>query len=330
MSLTTADSPSVKGLPHLLEVGQLGREDVNEILARADHIKAHGPSQPKGARKAVASLFFQTSTRTRLGFQAAVGLLGHVHLDPGDIKGLRSLEGGGETLRDSIANISRIADLIVLRHDAEGIQREMTEYSKCPIVNAGDGMNEHPTQGMIDLYALKTKFGSLKGLRLASVGDPRARHLHSSLKLIALEGIAELVVCVDNEDHLQESLGAIMEEFRRGGTKVTVSTELEPALHCDAMTVHPIDISNVIKGAIGERVAESHEHDESRLNVTAERLRAANSKTIVIHPLPRHREICQSVDAMPNAYYFEQVKLSNYVRMALVERILEGTPWIGR
>lgn len=316
-------------LPHLISIDQLGPGDVEDIMARAEAIRTAGPRQPEGPRRAVASLFYQTSTRTRLGFQTAVGLLGHVHVDPGDINGLRSLSGGGESLPDSIKNISRMVDMIIIRHSDEHIQEDLTAYSECPIVNAGDGWNEHPTQGLIDLYAMRAKFGSLRGLRIASVGDPRARHLHSSLKLLAREGISELVLCVDSDEHLEESLGGTIGQMRESQIKVTVHHDLGPALSCDIATVHPIDISGVIKGAIGE-AAHVEEDPDHRLNVTAAKLAAAKSRTVVMHPLPRHGEICSSVDETANAYYFEQVRLSNYVRMAIVERILEGTPWKGR
>ena len=286
------------GIPHLISIDQLGDEDISDIMARADSIRRDGPRQPTGARRAVASLFYQNSTRTRLGFQTAVGLLGHVNVDPGDIKGMRTAENGGESMADSIKNISRMVDLIVIRHSDENIQANLTSYSRCPIVNAGDGWNEHPTQGLIDLYAMRAKFGSLSGLRVANVGDPRARHVHSALKLLAREGIAELVLCMDHEDHLEESLGGILAEMRGRQTKVSVHRTLEPALCCDVATIAPVDITGVIKGAIGEqpRFEEDASH---RLNVTAEKLGAAGSQTVIMHPLPRHSEICESVDDTP-------------------------------
>jgi aspartate carbamoyltransferase catalytic subunit len=299
---------------HLLTAGGLQPEFADALCARAAALAA-GEARPAAhAGRAVALLFFQPSTRTRLGFEVATAALGAQPVGMDDMEMSRSNARSGESLEDCAAVVSRLCDGIVLRHHLAGAAARMAAVARCPVINAGDGWGEHPTQALIDLFALRRGLGELRGRTLGFVGDPRARTLRSLLLLLRHEPLAEIVLC-PSQPLPADALAALE------GRPVRMVDHVDAALRaCEALVVSPYDVSD-----IGERRDSGYlspRHTPDAYRVTAEAIARAGSSALLYHPLPRHDEIDPDCDALPQAMYFEQVRLSRYMRVAILERAL--------
>jgi aspartate carbamoyltransferase catalytic subunit len=184
-----------KPLNHLLTAKSIDSDDVDGFCEAAQAFE-HGELFPTSAvGKTVALLFFQPSTRTRIGFEAATVALGAHSIGMEDMSGSRSNARSRETLEDCAAVVSRLCDAIVVRHHEDGAAERMAAKSKKPIINAGDGWNEHPTQALIDIFALRRGLGTIRGKSIALGGDPRGRTVRSLIGLLRYEGPREIVFC---------------------------------------------------------------------------------------------------------------------------------------
>jgi aspartate carbamoyltransferase catalytic subunit len=305
-------------LKHLLSASALDIDDVDELCQAADEFEAGLVQTQPMSNKTVALLFFQSSTRTRLGFEAATVSLGAHAIGMEDMTASRTNARIGETLEDCAAVVSRLCDAIVVRHHDTGAAARMATTSMAPVINAGDGWNEHPTQALIDIFAMRRGLGTLRGKSIAFGGDPRGRVVRSLVQLLRFEAPREIVFCPPPHYEVPaDVLKAITESqiaFRR-------IPEIQHALtECDAIMMAPYDMS-----AIGEPAASGyvcpHETPEA-YTITAEKIERTASQALLYHPLPRFDEIDPSCDPLPNAMYFEQVRLSKFMRMAVLDRLL--------
>ena len=303
---------------HLLTAKSLDSVDLDDYCRAAEALEG-GHMQTAGSQgKAVALLFFQPSTRTRMGFEAATVALGASPIGVDDMTASRSNARSGETLEDCGAVVSRFSDAIVVRHHEKGAAARIAAKSLKPVVNAGDGWNEHPTQALVDIFALRRGLGTIRSKSISFCGDPRGRTVRSLAYLLRHEMPGEVVFCPPSYfDIPRDVLDTLIESQVRCRVVSSISHALA---ECDAIMMAPYDMSD-----IGEAAASGYVSPKSSPEthvVTPEKIAKIGSKALLYHPLPRHDEIHPSCDDLPNAMYFEQVRLSKFMRMAVLDRLL--------
>ena len=259
----------------------------------------------------IGSLFFEPSTRTRLSFESAVQYLG------GSIIGFASADTSsvkkGETLKDTILTVSNYSDLIVMRNPMDGSARYASEVSPVPIINAGDGANQHPTQCLLDLYSIRKTQGTLDNIDIAMVGDLKyGRTVHSLVQALSLFGAKFHFVSPDS----LKMPSSVKTWVKNAGLEYYQYTELT-----DVIPTADILYMTRIQG---ERFPDPLEYEKVKNAYILENSMLENSKENmkVLHPLPRVNEITEDVDDNPKAYYFQQAKNGVYVRQALIAAIL--------
>lgn len=305
---------------HVISAGALDAEAIDELCEAAEAHEFGQVLRSKAAGKMVALLFFQASTRTRLGFEVATVALGCHAIGMDDMSISRSNKRTGETLEDCAAVVSRLCDAIVVRHHEKGAAARMAAKSRKPVINAGDGWGEHPTQALIDIYALRRGLRQIKGKSLAFGGDPRGRTVRSLVQLLRHEAPGEIVFCPPA--HIDVP-GDVLMALTEHQIRYRIISEIDTALgHCDAIMMAPYDMSDIGEAAGSDYVSPrvtplSHK-------ITPEKIERTGSKALIYHPLPRQDEIDAACDDLPNAMYFEQVRLSKFMRMAVLERALSS------
>ncbi|NLS13582.1 aspartate carbamoyltransferase [Vibrio sp. SM6] len=300
---------------HIISIPELSREELELIVATAGQLKAE-PQPELIKHKVVASCFFEPSTRTRLSFETAIQRIG------GDVIGFdnggnTSLAKKGETLIDSVQVISNYVDAFVMRHPQEGAARLASEFSGgVPVINAGDGSNQHPTQTLLDLFSIYETQGRLDNLNVALVGDLKyGRTVHSLTQALAKFNGNRFYFIAPEALAMPDY---IIEELDEAG--------IEYSLHTDMESVVPeLDILYMTR-VQKERFDESeYAHLKSAYILTAATLTGARDNLKVLHPLPRVDEITTDVDTTPYAYYFQQAGNGMYAREALLALVLNET-----
>ncbi|MCD5329029.1 aspartate carbamoyltransferase [Chromobacterium piscinae] len=297
---------------HIISIPDFSREELELVVDTAARLKQN----PRGdllQDKLVASCFFEPSTRTRLSFETAVQRLG------GNIIGFA--DGGntsakkGETLADSIKIISSYTDAVVMRHPKEGAARLASEFSAVPVINGGDGSNQHPTQTLLDLFSIRETQGRLDGLSVAFAGDLKyGRTVHSLAQALSLFGARFYFVSPE----VLAMPDYICEELDEKGISYTVAASLEEV-------IPEVDVLYMTR-VQRERFDEAEFRKiQGQYALRADMLKNARSGMKVLHPLPRVDEIAVDVDATPHAYYFEQAKNGVYARQALLSLVLNET-----
>ncbi len=298
-------------LKHLISIDDLKKDEIIYLLELAEEFLpvAEGKKIRKDLEgNLLANLFFEPSTRTRMSFEVAMKRLG------GNVVNMTAQEASsiakGETLADTIKVVSKYVDVIVLRHPLEGAARFAAEHSDVPVINAGDGAGQHPTQTLLDLYTIK-KESKLDRLKIALVGDLKySRTVHSLIKALALFK-SEIFLVSPQSLNLPEE---ILEEIERK-TKIE-KAELEDIIdYVDVLYVTRIQKERFPDEEEYLKVAGSYKID---LNI----LKKAKSSTIIMHPLPRVDEIDISVDKTHYAKYFQQAFYGVPVRMAILYELL--------
>ena len=302
----------------LISIHDMDRKDLERYLTLATKVEAL-PLTDKAsllAGRVLGVLFFEPSTRTRLSFETAMARLG------GSIVGFAEATNSsvvkGESLRDTARTVERYADILVIRHPREGAARVVAEATRVPIVNAGDGTNQHPSQTLLDLYTLKKFFGKLDGLKIALAGDLKySRTVHSLVQALALyRGIEFLLVSPPSlrlPSYLQETGAASRATFRE-------TEELGEAIR-NSDVVYMTRIQK-------ERFPDLLEYEKVKnaYCLNAQMLENAPKQLRVLHPLPRVNEIASDVDETPHAGYFEQVGNGLVVRQAVLLDLLGVAP----
>lgn len=295
----------------LVSIADITKDEILDLLRRAEYFEAHTNSKILDGR-VVATLFFEPSTRTRLSFETAVNRLGGRIIgfsDPGT-----SSSSKGESLKDTIKMVSNYADLIVMRHFLEGAARYATEVTEVPVVNAGDGANQHPSQTMLDLYSLYKTQGRLDNLTIALVGDLKyGRTVHSLIQ--ALKYFSPKFIFVSSPEL---AMPAEYKDFCRAeDIEFSETTEFSPEVinNCDIIYMTRVQRERFTDPLEYEKVKDLYTLHNDMLADSRPNLR-------VLHPLPRVGEIDRDVDDNPKAYYFEQAHNGLFARQAIITRAL--------
>lgn len=295
----------------LISITDYSKEDYLRILELAADFEAN-PNQRLLEGKVVASLFFEPSTRTRLSFETAINRLG------GRIVGFSdagsSSVSKGETLHDTTKMVNNYVDLIVMRHPLEGSARHAAEVADVPVINAGDGANQHPTQTLLDLYSIRKTQGRLDNINIFMIGDLKyGRTVHSLL--MALSEFENPIFNFIAPDEL-----AMPEEYKlflqEKGIRYFEHTEINDNInHADIIYMTRVQKERFMDPIEYEKVKNVYILKNSMLDHTKPSVR-------ILHPLPRVNEISTDVDNNEKAYYFTQARNGVYVRQAIIAHIL--------
>lgn len=291
----------------LVSIDDLSLQQMLALLQDAAYFEAH-PNHKILDGKVVATLFFEPSTRTRLSFETAVNRLGGRVIGFSDAKNTSTSKG--ETLKDTIKMVSNYVDLIVMRHFLEGAARYATEETDIPIVNAGDGANQHPSQTMLDLYSILKTQGTLENLTITMVGDLKyGRTVHSLLMAMRhFNPRFRFVAC--NELDMPEEY----KQFCR-------DHNIEYSEHRDfgSDVINTSDIIYMTR-VQRERFPDINEYERVKdlYSLNNAMLAGARPNMRILHPLPRVNEINPDVDDNPHAYYFEQARNGLFARQAII------------
>ena len=295
---------------HLVSITDFTRDEYLRILDLAAEFEKE-PRQDILSGYVISTLFFEPSTRTRLSFETAInGLKGRVigFSDSGATSASK-----GETLHDTIKMVSNYVDLIVMRHPLEGSARLASEVSSVPIVNAGDGANQHPTQTLLDLYSILKTQGTLENLKIFMVGDLKyGRTVHSLLQALSEFNTTFYFISPDE----LKMPSAYKLQLDKIGLDYHEGRDLNEFLN-DADIIYMTRVQQ-------ERFTDPIEYERVKNAYILRREMLADCKKTmkVLHPLPRVNEIHTDVDSSPHAYYFDQARNGVYVRMAILTSIL--------
>jgi len=297
----------------VLTARQFSLEELNAIMGTAAHYEqalAEKRIIKDMEGKVMASLFYEPSTRTRLSFETAMLRLGGSVITVAESATNQiSSTAKGETLHDGITVIDGYADVIVIRSPQTGAADIAAQAAKHPIINAGDGAGQHPTQALLDIYTILKAKGSAEGLKVALVGDLKfGRTVHSLVDFLALYG-CDLILASPDQLKMPEDIVA---SLRDRGVKVEETNSLQDAVKvADVLYVTRVQ---------RERFPDPSEYEKVKdlFIVDEELIRGCKEGMIILHPLPRVNEITVGVDKYPGALYFEQAYNGLYVRMALL------------
>lgn len=294
----------------IISISEFSREHIELILKTARQLKEH-PRNDLLKGKLIGVTFFEGSTRTRLSFETAIHRLGGEVIGFADASNT-SLGKKGETLADSIRIITSYTDALVMRHHMEGAARLAADISPVPVINAGDGANQHPSQTLLDLFTIYETQGRLSDISIAFVGDLKyGRTVHS---------LAEALCHYNARIYLvsPESLAMpayILNTLKARGIEYSVHQTIEEVMP----KVDILYMTRVQKERFDET---EYQHLRSKYILTPDMLTEARSNMKILHPLPRIDEITLEVDATPHAYYFKQAANGVYARQALLSLVL--------
>ena len=301
---------------HVISAHQFDRAQLDQLFRTADimeyNAKKGGLNLLGG--KIMAALFFEPSTRTRFSFESAMMRLGGQVISTENAAQFSSAIKG-ETLEDSIRVISGYADIIVMRHNEEGAAKRAAKVSSVPVINAGDGAGEHPTQSLLDLYTIQKELGRIDKIKIAMVGDlTYGRTVHSLAYLLAkYENVQMHFVSPDNCPIPQKVKDFLDEQ----GVTYFEEDDLDKV-------AHEVDVLYMTRTQ-KERVPSEEEYKKAagRYVLNQDILDGMKQRSIVLHPLPRAGEIDPAVDEDPRSAYFRQAKNGVFIRMALLAYCLE-------
>ena len=299
---------------NLIDITDLSVAEIDELIATAEDIYANPVKyQDACAHKQLATLFFEPSTRTRLSFESAMLSLG------GSVLGFSSASSSstskGETVGDTIHTVSCYADIIAMRHPKEGAPLVAAAHASVPVINAGDGGHNHPTQTLADLLTIYRRKGSFAGLTVGFCGDLKfGRTVHSLLH--ALCRYAGLKVVLISPEELKLPSYVKDEALRAAGVPYVQTTDLSAVMpELDILYMTRVQQERFFN-------EEDYLRLRDRYILTPEKLKTAKPDMCILHPLPRVNEISVAVDEDPRACYFEQVENGKYMRMALILMLL--------
>jgi aspartate carbamoyltransferase catalytic subunit len=294
----------------LISINDYSKDEILRVLELAGEFEIN-PTQPLLEGKVIATLFFEPSTRTRLSFESAVNRLGGKIIGFSDSASSSATKG--ESLKDTIKTVSNYSDLIVMRHPLEGSARYASEVATVPVVNAGDGANQHPTQTLLDLYSIKKTQGNLENLNLFIVGDLKyGRTVHSLLMAMALFR-ANFYFISPPELRIPQEYKLFLDQH---GLKYYELTDFKESIsEADILYVTRVQ---------KERFSDPIEYEKTKNAYVLRNRMLQNTRTNlrILHPLPRVNEIDTDVDDNEKAYYFAQALNGVYTRQAILSLIM--------
>ncbi len=299
---------------HLIDITDLNVEEIDDLIKTAkDIMKNKEKYSEKCKNKILATLFFEPSTRTRLSFESAMlGLGGQVL---GFSSAANSSTAKGESVSDTIRTVACYSDIIAMRHPKEGAPMVVSEKSRVPIINAGDGGHNHPTQTLTDLLTISSEKGRLDNLTIGLCGDLKfGRTVHSLITAMTRYKNIKFVLISPNElkvpDYIKE------EKLKKNNIEFIETQDIEEY----------IDKLDILYMTRVQKERFFNEADYIRLKdyyiLTLDKLKNAKEDLAILHPLPRVNEISTEVDDDPRACYFKQVEYGRYIRMALILKLL--------
>ncbi len=301
---------------HLLSTQQfLHRRELIHIFKKADEFQKadrEGKVSKPMRHRILSCIFYEPSTRTRFSFESAMLKLGGQVISTESANHFSSAVKG-EILEDSIRIVAGYSDVIVLRHQESGAAKKAAHVSSVPIINAGDGDNEHPTQAILDVYTIKKELGRIDNLKIAMVGDLRhGRTIHSLIYLLSLSHHIELFLVAPKELKLPDAYKTFLRSHK---IQFSESDTLETVLpNIDVLYMTRIQKERFLSTRLYERVKNSFTLNKKALSRLA-------AHAIIMHPLPRVNEISGDVDDDRRAAYFRQAKNGLYIRMALLDAL---------
>jgi aspartate carbamoyltransferase catalytic subunit len=301
-------------LRHIIESQQFSRHILEDLFARAEEIKRE-PHHFMGrlAGQVMAALFYEPSTRTRLSFEAAMLRLGGQAMGTDNAREFSSA-AKGETLEDTIRIVSGYSDVIVLRHNEEGAAKRAASVSDVPIINAGDGPGQHPTQALLDLYTIRAELSRIDGVRVAMVGDlANGRTVRSLAYLLSKFKDVKLSFVAPPQVAMRDDLKAHLDEHH-------VPWVETPDLDAVLPEVDVVYMTRIQKERFTDPAAYEAVRGTYRMDRAA--MKRMGRYAILMHPLPRVDEISPDVDDDPKSAYFRQARNGLHVRMALLDRLL--------
>ncbi len=294
----------------LVSINDFTKEEILRIMEiTADFEK--NPNQPILEGKIIASLFFEPSTRTRLSFESAINRLGARVIGFSDTSNTSATKG--ESFNDTICTISNYCDMIIMRHFMEGAARYASQISSVPVVNAGDGANQHPSQTLLDLYSIIKTQGSLNNINIMMVGDLKyGRAVHSLIQALSHFG-AKFTFVAPKELELPNEYKISLNE--QGLNYVETYDIMEYINDVDIIYMTRVQKERFSDLMEYEKVKDEYILTNNMLSNTKDNLK-------ILHPLPRVNEISIDVDSNPKAYYFQQTKNGMFTRMAIISYLL--------
>jgi aspartate carbamoyltransferase catalytic subunit len=314
--MTESEATGELRLSHVLTAGQFTPATISELFAAAVQMEMSltGSARPDLAGKVMATLFYEPSTRTRLSFESAMLRLGGQVISTENARDFSSAIKG-ETLEDTVRIVSGYADCIVLRHPEEGAAARAAAVAGVPVINAGDGKGEHPTQALLDLYTIAREVGRLDQIHVVMVGDlANGRTVHSLAQLLATYPGLRLTLVAPEPLRMSRDM---VDRLRHLGVALDERDDLMAAV-ADADVVYQTRLQL-------ERMSAplpKDDQDRQRFRIGPEVMAELPPGAILMHPLPRVGEIDPAVDADPRAAYFRQARNGVPVRMALLSAVL--------
>jgi aspartate carbamoyltransferase catalytic subunit len=302
---------------NLISVDQIKDSDIRKIIALAEKYRRNGHQKnfEEGdcRGKILATLFFEASTRTRFSFESAMTRLGGqvITLEYGQSSSVKK----GESLSDTGRVVSGYADVIVMRHPQAGSVAELAQNSKVPVINAGDGINQHPTQSLVDLYTIFCEKGRLENLKIGVLGDLKyGRATRSFIEMMSRYQGNEFTLI----SHPSLRFDAAAVQNLQSSSKVVETADLEKSLpDLDVLYITRVQQERFENDAEYAKVKGSY-------HITKDLMKSAKPDMILMHPLPRVDEIDCAVDDLPQARYFTQAQYGVFVRMALLAMALDA------
>ena len=285
---------------HLLSIDEFDRKRIDKLFTHANNLQLGILPQPPEFKRILVNLFYEPSTRTSSSFFSAMTRLGHAVLPINEV--IYSSVSKGETLEDTIKTLSNYVDIIVLRHPSVGASKAAARASSVPVINAGDGIGEHPTQTLLDLYTIWRKFRYIDNLTITLMGDLKnGRTIHSLVSV--LHDLYDVKINLVSPDNLQ-----LPDYLDNAMPKATFLTEDI----CKTTDVLYMTRVQKERGSVGE------------YKLTKTHVDLLKKNMIVMHPFPRQNEIPTWFDTDRRAYYFKQIQNGLYVRMAILSEILDA------
>jgi aspartate carbamoyltransferase len=298
----------------ILSVSQFNGDDLEYIFGVAEEMRAmveHIGTFDLLKGKILANLFYEPSTRTSSSFMAAMQRLGGSVIPISEVR--YSSVAKGESLPDTVRTLESYADVIVIRHPEVGAAKIAAEYARKPVINAGDGVGEHPTQALLDLFTVKEELGRTANLTVTMLGDLKyGRTVHSLSRLLSLFPVK--LHCVSPD--ILRMPAELVAELKGKGVAIEEHSSLDRVLpETDVLYVTRVQKERFEDQAVYESV-------KGAFVITPDIMRKAKAQMIVMHPLPRVGEIAMEVDSDPRAAYFRQMEYGLYIRMALLAMVL--------
>lgn len=310
----------MKIIDSVIKAQQFDKETIEKVFATAERME-HSPPRDSLRGRILATLFYEPSTRTRLSFEIAMTKLGGSVVGTENAREFSSA-AKGESLEDTIRTVDQYGvDVIVLRYNKEGGAERAQNFSSVPIINAGDGPGQHPTQALLDLYTIKKHYGGIDGLNIALVGDLiNGRTVRSLCYFMAKHyKVAHVYLISPAQTRMRDDIKEYLDKYQilwdELDTFSPVLGDLDVVYQTRVQKERFIDIPHVY-----EEVIKAGE----KLIIDENTLKAMKKDAIVMHPLPRVTEISYAVDSDPRAIYFGQAQNGLFIRMALLYMLLGG------